>query len=179
MNQYLKRLTFVNRRRLYSLLLAILTPLFYQKAFEIYKILQKWNIFARSHQIKKCFLFHCRHAVVIMQILNWTNHAVLAIHDSPLYYEISEEDHRRTVTHARDHWWTLDFANAFVSPGVNSRAELVPSHDVSPVGSGIKHVFAYSNDDWTVECSNFQHRGKTSAHAEDLKIANILLKTKT
>jgi hypothetical protein len=33
----------------------------------------------------------------------------------------------RTVTHARDHWWTLDFANAFVSPGVNSRAELVPS----------------------------------------------------
>jgi hypothetical protein len=32
-----------------------------------------------------------------------------------------------TVTHARDHWWTLDFANAFVSPGVNSRAELVPS----------------------------------------------------
>ena len=32
-----------------------------------------------------------------------------------------------TVTHARDHWLTLDFANAFVSPGVNSRAELVPS----------------------------------------------------
>jgi presenilin-like A22 family membrane protease len=32
-----------------------------------------------------------------------------------------------TVTHAHDHWWTLDFANAFVSPGVNSRAELVPS----------------------------------------------------
>jgi hypothetical protein len=33
----------------------------------------------------------------------------------------------RTVTHARDHWRTLDFANAFVSTGVNSRAELVPS----------------------------------------------------
>ena len=32
------------------------------------------------------------------------------------------------VSHARDHWWTLDFANAFVSPRVNSRAELVPSH---------------------------------------------------
>jgi hypothetical protein len=32
-----------------------------------------------------------------------------------------------TVTHARDHWWILDFANAFVSPGVNRRAELVPS----------------------------------------------------
>jgi hypothetical protein len=35
------------------------------------------------------------------------------------------------VTHARDIWWTLDFANAFVSPGVNSRGELVPSHSAS------------------------------------------------
>jgi hypothetical protein len=24
------------------------------------------------------------------------------------------------VAHARDHWWTLDLANAFVSPGVNN-----------------------------------------------------------
>jgi hypothetical protein len=36
------------------------------------------------------------------------------------YFEIIEmTTHRepaRTVTHARDHWWTLDFANAFVSP---------------------------------------------------------------
>jgi hypothetical protein len=45
-------------------------------------------------------------------------------------FEISEDDHPRTVTHARDIWWTLDFANAFVSPGVNSRGELVPSHGV-------------------------------------------------
>jgi hypothetical protein len=38
-------------------------------------------------------------------------------------FEISEDDHPRTVSHARDHWWTLDFALdfAFVSPGVNSR----------------------------------------------------------
>jgi hypothetical protein len=35
------------------------------------------------------------------------------------------------VTHARDNWWTLDFANAFVSPDVNSRGELVPSHGAS------------------------------------------------
>jgi hypothetical protein len=28
---------------------------------------------------------------------------------------------------ARDIWWTLDFASAFLSPGVNSRPELVPS----------------------------------------------------
>jgi presenilin-like A22 family membrane protease len=26
-----------------------------------------------------------------------------------------------TVTHARGHWWTFDFAIAFVSPGVNRR----------------------------------------------------------
>jgi hypothetical protein len=31
------------------------------------------------------------------------------------------------VTHARDHWWTSDFANAFVFLGVITRAELVPS----------------------------------------------------
>jgi presenilin-like A22 family membrane protease len=35
-----------------------------------------------------------------------------------------------TVTHARGHCWTLDFANAFVSTGVNSRggiSTLAPS----------------------------------------------------
>jgi hypothetical protein len=42
-------------------------------------------------------------------------------------FEISEDDHPWLVTHASDHWWTLDFANASLSPGVNSRAELVPS----------------------------------------------------
>jgi hypothetical protein len=34
--------------------------------------------------------------------------------------------HSRSLVSARDDWWTLDFANAFVSPGVNSRGELVP-----------------------------------------------------
>jgi hypothetical protein len=42
-------------------------------------------------------------------------------------FEISEDDHPRLVTDARDHWWTLDLANASLSPGVNSRGELVPS----------------------------------------------------
>jgi hypothetical protein len=46
-------------------------------------------------------------------------------------FEISEDDHPSLVTDARDDWWTLDFANAFVSPGVNSRGELVPSHGAS------------------------------------------------
>jgi hypothetical protein len=42
-------------------------------------------------------------------------------------FEISEDDHQRLVTHARDHWWILNFANASLSPSVNSRAELVSS----------------------------------------------------
>jgi hypothetical protein len=53
--------------------------------------------------------------------------SVLAIRDSPLYYEISEDDH--PPNHAQ--WPTpaiidelKDFANAFLSPVVNSRAEL-------------------------------------------------------
>jgi hypothetical protein len=53
-------------------------------------------------------------------------------------FEISEDDHppntpKSLVTHARDTWWTLDFANAFVSSGVNSRGELEPSHGASRV----------------------------------------------
>jgi hypothetical protein len=64
--------------------------------------------------------------------------SVLTIHDSPLYFEISEDDHPWTVTHARDHWWTLDFVNTFLSPRANSRAELVPSHGASPRRLGEK-----------------------------------------
>jgi hypothetical protein len=58
---------------------------------------------------------------------NWTNQCPLFMTVRHIF-EISEDDHPRTVTHARDIWWTLDFPNAFVSPGVNSRGELVPSH---------------------------------------------------
>jgi hypothetical protein len=50
------------------------------------------------------------------------------------YFEISDDHPPNTPTslvRARGHWWTLDFANAFVSPGVNSRGELVPSHGAS------------------------------------------------
>jgi hypothetical protein len=48
-------------------------------------------------------------------------------------FEISEDDHPPNIVGhpRRDNWWTLDFANAFVSPGVNSRGELVPSHGAS------------------------------------------------
>ena len=30
--------------------------------------------------------------------------SVFANHNSPLHFEISEDDHPRTFTHARDHW---------------------------------------------------------------------------
>jgi hypothetical protein len=60
-----------------------------------------------------------------------------------------------TVTHARGHWWTLHFANAFVSPGVNSRGELVPSHGASRRRLGDKDCLitttAYSQYIATIE----------------------------
>jgi hypothetical protein len=80
-----------------------------------------------NHLINKCLLFRCSHAVVIMQTLNWTNQCPLFMTVRHIF-EITKDDHPSLVTHARDIWWTLDSANAFVSPGVNSRVELVPSH---------------------------------------------------
>ena len=62
--------------------------------------------------------------------LNWTNQCPLFMTVRHIF-EISEDDHTSLVTHARDNWSTLDFPNAFVSPGVNSRGELVPSHGAS------------------------------------------------
>jgi hypothetical protein len=75
-----------------------------------------------NHQIKICLLFRCRRAVFIMQTLNWTNQCPLFMTVRHIF-EISEDDHPSVVTHARDNWWNLDFANAFVSPGVNSRGD--------------------------------------------------------
>jgi hypothetical protein len=61
-------------------------------------------------------------------------------------FEISEDDHPWLVTHARDNWWTLDFPNDFVSPGVNSRGELVPSHGASRrrLGDDIGYIWDVS-----------------------------------
>jgi hypothetical protein len=88
---------------------------------------------------KKCLLFRCRHAVVIMQILNWTNQCSLFTTVRHIF-ETSEDDHPPLDTHARDHWWTSDSANAFVFPGVNSWTELVPSHVV-----GLGDNYTYFN----------------------------------
>ena len=45
-----------------------------------------------NHQIKKCLLFRCRHAVVIMQTLNWTNQCPLFMTVRHIF-EIGEDDH--------------------------------------------------------------------------------------
>jgi hypothetical protein len=55
------------------------------------------------------------------------------------YFEISDghpQTHSTSLVSAHDHWWTLDFANAFVSLGVNSRGELVPSHGATRLRLG-------------------------------------------
>ena len=44
-----------------------------------------------NHQIKKCLLFRCRHAVVIMQTLNWTNQCPLFMTVRHIF-GISEDD---------------------------------------------------------------------------------------
>jgi hypothetical protein len=74
-----------------------------------------------------------------MQILNLTNQCSLSMTVRHIF-EISEDDHPSLVTHARDHWWTLDFANAFVSPGVNSRWELVYPRPGLTSGTGLRAV---------------------------------------
>ena len=72
----------------------------------------------------------------IMKILNLTKQCSLFVTVRPIF-EICEDDPPPLVTHARDHWWTSDFANAFVFPGVNRRAKLVASPRACAVGSGI------------------------------------------
>ena len=44
-------------------------------------------------------------------------------------------------------WIYLDFANAFVSPGVNSPGELVPSHGASRRRLGDKSLVRYYTTD--------------------------------
>jgi hypothetical protein len=65
----------VNNKSRFKTKLHLLTftnssAFFSQKAFEIYKILQKLNIFESNHKNRKCFLFRCPHAIVIMQNKN-------------------------------------------------------------------------------------------------------------
>jgi hypothetical protein len=126
----------------YSVSISYFTNIAVQNVNKVRACAQGWtsslNIFARNLSIiksrifKKCLLFRCRHAVVIMQTLNWTNQCPLSWQSAIFLRSVRMTTHPTPlVTHARDNWWTLDSANAFVSPGVNSRGELVPSHGAS------------------------------------------------
>jgi hypothetical protein len=69
--------------------------------------------------------------------------SLFVIHDSPPYFWDQggwPPTETCMVSHARDHWRTLDFANAFVFPGVNSRAELVPSRRGLTPGTALRAV---------------------------------------
>jgi hypothetical protein len=80
-----------------------------------------------------CYFAVVMQSLYIMQTLNWTNQCPLFMTVRHIS-EISEDDHPWTMNGepcARVIWWTLDFPNAFVSPGVNSRGELVSSHGAS------------------------------------------------
>jgi hypothetical protein len=48
-----------------------------------------------NHEIKKCLLFRCCHAVVIMQTLDWTNQCPLFMTVRHIF-EISKDDHQCT-----------------------------------------------------------------------------------
>ena len=127
-NQYLKQ-TYLRWRRLPSFS-RFFRPFFlsFWESFWNLQYLTKMRAKMKytNHQIKKCLLFRCRHAVVIMQILNWTNQCWLFMTVRYIMRSGRMATHRNFVGEPRPRW-TLDFANAFVSPGVNSRGELVPS----------------------------------------------------
>ena len=90
-------------------------------------------------------------------------------------------------------WWTLDFAKAFVSPGVNSRAELVPSpRGITPgtalhaVGSGMNLIntvlgveeIGFMAGKSSAEPSLKLHLLRLEMHAplyQDVKICNLAL----
>jgi hypothetical protein len=89
------------------------------------------NLFAKMKYIwKKCLLFRCCHAVVTMQILNLTNQCSFwCITIRYIMRSVRMTTHRTTHGNPRPRSLMnfIDFANAFLSPGVNSRAALVPS----------------------------------------------------
>jgi hypothetical protein len=123
--------------------------LFFSESFWNLQNLAKIKYICKSHESKKCLLFRCRHAVVIVQILNWTNQCSLFMRVRYIMRSVMTNTEPRTVTHARDHSWTLDFANAFLSLGVISRAELAPlpwayartERRCAPLARGLKHQY--------------------------------------
>jgi hypothetical protein len=92
------------------------------------------------------------------------------------------------MSHARDNWWTLDFASAFLSPGVNSRGGLVPSPGLTPgtalraVGKGIDDLRTPESDCWKyiddTTISEVASKGNTSTMliGREMRVENMLRK---
>jgi hypothetical protein len=58
-----------------------------------------------NHQIKKCLLFLCRHACSRYNANFKLDQSRCSLFMTVRHiFEISEDDHPRTVSHARDHW---------------------------------------------------------------------------
>ena len=55
-----------------------------------------------NHQIKKCLLFRCRHAVVIMQTLNWTNQCPLFVTVRQWRRQVSEFEGQTHILGGQD-----------------------------------------------------------------------------
>jgi hypothetical protein len=127
-----------------------------------------------NHQIKKCLLFCCRYNANFK-----LDQSVSTIHDSPPYFWDQwgwPPSETSLVSHAHDHWWTLDFANAFVSPGVNSQGELVPSHDASCrwLGDNTKHAYVSfqtnPNIIWNGKWRSSTHRNTTLKVSKTMRV---------
>jgi hypothetical protein len=86
-------------------------------------LFKKFNIIKKGINIKdtlKLYLSSCSRYNANFKL----DQSVSAIPDSPPYFWDQwgwPSTEASLVSHACDHWWILDFANAFVSPGVNSR----------------------------------------------------------
>jgi hypothetical protein len=96
--------------------IAILSPFFSQKVLSTLQ-----NLAKMKYVCKKSITSLNQEMFAIS--LSWysrynanlkLDQSVFAIHDSPPYFEISEDDHARTVTHARDHWYFDEVARVRV-----------------------------------------------------------------
>jgi hypothetical protein len=98
-----------------------------------------------SISVSSCSRYNAR------QTLNWTNQCPLFVTVRHIF-ETSEDDHPSLVSHARDHWWTLDFANAFVSPGGISTLAL----RFAPSARGLVNCWQYyTSNNYYLKASKF------------------------
>jgi hypothetical protein len=100
----------------------------FRRFLALRKVLQN---LAKIQLARNVCYFAVVNAVVIMQISKLTNQCSLFTTVRYIFWDQWGWPPMNGEPCAHDIWRTLDFASAFLSPGVNSRAELVPSHGAS------------------------------------------------